>query len=525
MKRLLLILAVIATAAGCPAKPSSTAKGTAKSSPPNAKVEKLDAAGSEVLAKLLAMNGPDAAAPPTDFRSGHVGSMALAKDAITRTKNGFVVKLPSGAPITTPAVHDGKVYVSGGFHSREFFAFEGRTGKLVWGASLDDDGPSSPACEGRICVVNTESCTIFGLDAQTGEQKWSWWLGDPLTSAPTIADGRVFTSYPASQGAGGKPRPAGATHVLAAFDLETGKILWQRWIDADIMSAPVASGEFVYAATFAGTVMKLEQATGKFRYAFRARATSAPVVINAGAGDLESMYYTRRVDDPAAAAADGAAPAAPAAAPMEAIIRMDDNDPEERYTTGAKQAEYLDNKVQAESAYKKQGANQDAANGFGGGAPASSSYDFAADMIGADNVSTMQAFQGSRILHLGKQNVNTMGDELIATDPESGSTLWTYKFEGDLARQGGQLATAPLSAGDSVIVATLAGKLLRTDPSSGKVKGTWDVGSPVRAQPVVVDGWIYVGTEDGKLVAIDTGEKALTGWAMWGANAARTGLR
>ena len=50
------------------------------------------------------------------------------------------------------------------------------------------------------------------------------------------------------------------------------------------------------------------------------------------------------------------------------------------------------------------------------------------------------------------------------------------------------------------------------------------IGAPVRSQPVAVDGWIYVGTEDGRLVAIDTKDASLTGWPMWGGNAARTGV-
>jgi putative pyrroloquinoline-quinone-binding quinoprotein len=41
---------------------------------------------------------------------------------------------------------------------------------------------------------------------------------------------------------------------------------------------------------------------------------------------------------------------------------------------------------------------------------------------------------------------------------------------------------------------------------------------------VVEGGWIYVGTEDGRLVAIQTGKRELTGWPMWGGNAARSGI-
>jgi outer membrane protein assembly factor BamB len=136
----------------------------------------------------------------------------------------------------------------------------------------------------------------------------------------------------------------------------------------------------------------------------------------------------------------------------------------------------------------------------------------------------MQGFQGSRVVHLADRNVNTMGDEVVATDNETGSVLWKYKLSGDTRRQGGFLGTAPLAAGGHVLLGTLQGDIVRIDPKSGKSTATYAVGSPIRSQPVVADGWIYVGTEDGKLVAIDTKDATITGWPTWGGNAQRTGI-
>jgi outer membrane protein assembly factor BamB len=116
-----------------------------------------------------------------------------------------------------------------------------------------------------------------------------------------------------------------------------------------------------------------------------------------------------------------------------------------------------------------------------------------------------------------------MGDELIATDPEDGSRVWSHKLEGDMHQDGGALGTPPVAAGGHLVIATLHGKVLEIDQKTGKTEATFEVGGTLRAQPVVVDGWIYVGTEDGRLVAIDTGDATLTGWPMWGGNAARTG--
>jgi outer membrane protein assembly factor BamB len=465
--------------------------------------------GENILAQVLKMNSDAYGKPAAQFRKGHVSARQAPTAKVGKT--GFVVQLPSRAPIVTPAVYDGRVYVSGGFHSREFYAFEAKTGKPAWSIDIDDDGPSSPVCEQGVCVFNTESCTVFAVDARTGKQLWSWWLGDPLTSSPTVAGGSVFTSYPSRVAAGGKEPPPEASHVLVAFDLRTGRVQWQKWLDSDVMSAPVAAGEFIYVSTFGGTLMKLEQKTGNIRYALKARATSAPVVeFKKG---RESMVFTRRGD-----AEHGAA--------QEMIVGTVDNSPQTKFKSEAKPADYLDEGAQARAEYSSQGKANDAANGFSGGAPESAKARAALSNIGKGSVHTMQAHQGSRVLSIpgADRNVNTMGDEVVATHAETGKKLWSYKLGGDIKRLGGALGTAPLYAGGAVLVATTTGEIVALDPQTGKPRKTYPVGGQVRSQPVVADGWIYVGTEDGRLVAIDTGDKTLTGWPMWGGNAARTGI-
>src|SRR5262249_49407127 len=149
-----------------------------------------------------------------------------------RTANGFQIQFASHSPVPTPAVHQGMVLVSGGFNSHEIYAYEAGTGRAQWGDTASDHGPSNPVCDAKPRVFNSESCTTFAVDAKTGKVKWSWWLGDPETSTPTIAHGMVFASYPAN-GAyayamdldlSNPPRngalPPHATHVLAAFDLQ-----------------------------------------------------------------------------------------------------------------------------------------------------------------------------------------------------------------------------------------------------------------------------------------------------------------
>lgn len=493
--------------------------------------------------------------PPTKFRKGHVTARSLKKDAWQKSESGFVVQLPRKAPIPTPTYYDGNVYISGGFHSKEYYCLDA-AGKFVWGITLDDDGPSTAVCEDGICVFNTESCTIFAVDAKTGKHLWSHWLGDPLMSTPAIANGKVFTSYPASAGGGafndnvpqaqlnvnpkqggflqqknassatpkkklqsksapqpddqkekavGKKRPP-CSHVLACLDLKTGKILWQNWIDSDVMSAPVIDGNEVYATSFAGTVYKFDDKTGKILSAIQSRATSAPVIVG------KDVYFTRRADGADAKVAE------------EAISRVERKGGKVIFADGNKtRALHLDRQIQSGAQLAQKGEKLDADNGFAGGAPMAANPNAALENIGQGGVYTCQAFQGSRILNHGKWNFNCQGDELYCTDASSGKQKWSTKLKGDLKKVGGSLAAPPIMAGGYLFTATVSGEVLQIDPVSGETVKAYSIGAATRTQPIIQDGKIYVGTVDGKLVCIQTGNPELTGWSTWGGNSAHTG--
>jgi hypothetical protein len=48
------------------------------------------------------------------------------------------------------------------------------------------------------------------------------------------------------------------------------------------------------------------------------------------------------------------------------------------------------------------------------------------------------------------------------------------------------------------------------------------VGANVRFAPSIMDGRIYLGTQDGKVVCIDTADRAITGWPTWGGDPAHS---
>ena len=469
--------------------------------------------------------------PPTTFKPGHVTALE-AKNVFSPRENGYSIQISHKSLTPSPTVYKDLLLVSGGFGSKAYYAFDAKSGDLKWGIGLDDDGPTSAVVAQDIAVFNTESCTIFAVDAFTGEMLWSHYLGDPLMGTPSIAEGIVYTAYPASRvGYGGygiqqqnqipnalvekrngsvpvqndslSQLKVKGTHVLIALELKTGTIKWQKWIDGDVMSAPVIEGKELFITTFPGTFYKFDAISGAILAATASRATSAPVIMD------DEVYLTSRSDNDGQRAKEQ----------FRTYSRASSKEQNRGYERGAP---YLDEKVQEQSSLKSYSMTYDAGNGFSGGAPANSGWKEASVNIGQSNVSSLQSFQGSRVLPYQGKNYATMGDSLICTNPKNGDIIWAKQIQGDLAAQGGFLATPPAAVGGRIVIATLEGQVLVIEKDNGKVIQKYDTKEQIRFQPVVAEGRIYVTTVKGKVFCFDTGIAALTGWPTWGGNAAHT---
>ena len=144
-------------------------------------------------------------------------------------RKGWKVTFPKCLPLTSPAIHRGKLYIGAGFGSRSFHALDSETDEGLWDFHCSDDGPTFAVALDDYVAYNTESCTIFLHEASTGKLLWARWMGDPLMSAPALADGKVFMAYPSSS----------TGHHLCALDIKTGKTIWDKEITGEVITAPV----------------------------------------------------------------------------------------------------------------------------------------------------------------------------------------------------------------------------------------------------------------------------------------------
>ena len=406
--------------------------------------------------------------------------------------DGWQVDLPGKFQLATPCVVDGMVYIGGGFGSYEFYAFDATSGRPVWRIKVNDDGPTAAVVEDGYCVFNTESCTIFVVEARTGKMVWSKWLGDPLMSQPALAKGRIYMAYP---GEGG--------HHLVCLAVKDGYQYWDKRIAGDIISAPVVdkANDLVYLTTFDGTVYCYETGDGALQWSKQYRATSAPFIANG------QVYVSQREGDEK---------------PYEGLTVLGKGG---KIITGLmdkRQAPQIDITIQAESEFQTANMKDSTGVGFASAPPAANAQS-AETNVGQNSVAGLWGYQGSRLTIVDNYSFSSRGDTLQRYDLKNNKVVWEKKISGDINQVGGHLASPPVVVNNWSIIGTVNGEIICFDNDTGRTEWSHKIEQSIRFQPAVMNGRIYVGTTGGRLVCVDTGNKELTGWPMWGGDAGHNG--
>jgi outer membrane protein assembly factor BamB len=212
-----------------------------------------------------------------------VGAGGSAQFTFGDDRRGWITAIPERNQLPSVAYGDGKVFVSGGFESVSFYSLDAETGKFTWQSRhLEDNGPTAPIYEDDKVIFNTESCTLFVMEAKTGKKLWYKYLGDPTLSQPAVKDGLIFAQHPGASNTG---------FVLSAYRVRDGHEVWARTVDGELLAAPVVDGDSVYVSTIGGRAYRFIRKSGKQVWSKQLQATSAPWVSE---GEL---YLTRRAGD------------------------------------------------------------------------------------------------------------------------------------------------------------------------------------------------------------------------------------
>lgn len=196
-----------------------------------------------------------------------------------------------GVADSGPALDDAAVYLQ--TWGRKVLALSRRDGSILWQWQY----PPSPADDHRqgslvrltdSLLVPAWNGTLYALNPTDGSETWHFDAGMPLRSSPAVDGDRLYQpsgggllsaldihgallwqrdlgapllSTPAVTGAG--PVVLSKGGLLVALDRQ-GRERWRRDLDETCFyAAPLAAGDALYVATAAGSLWKLEAASGK----------------------------------------------------------------------------------------------------------------------------------------------------------------------------------------------------------------------------------------------------------------------
>lgn len=207
--------------------------------------------------------------PVDGERDGHVAAVAT-NDGTERWRRSI-----TGVPLGSVAVADGRCYVTSltpsdfgtypsnpdwshsGFPPKRFFVFgnldeepypsitamdatgyitaiEVDGSSVIWDTELPDFVVSGAAVSGGVVVVGCWDQTVYGLDAGSGQQRWTHSTNGPISSQPSVANGQVFVgSWDGS---------------LYALSLGDGQRRWIYPFGSKVTSSPAVTDERVYVS-------------------------------------------------------------------------------------------------------------------------------------------------------------------------------------------------------------------------------------------------------------------------------------
>jgi outer membrane protein assembly factor BamB len=128
------------------------------------------------------------------------------------------------------------------------------TVKKIWSASLGGGNPKlrlglDVALDGNVVYSASHKGEIAAFDLNTGKRLWETKTKLPLTGGPGAGQGLVV---------------AGASHGdVVALDAATGAVKWKLHVNSEILSAPAISSDFVLLRVVDGRLLAINSTDGK----------------------------------------------------------------------------------------------------------------------------------------------------------------------------------------------------------------------------------------------------------------------
>ncbi len=190
--------------------------------------------------------------PAFDAKTGRIYFGATDKKLYALDARGlFLWAFTTGDNVASRPVVAGDTVVFGG-ENRNVYGLDADTGEERWSVRTGGPVVSSPAFESGVVVIGSDDGAVYGLDPSTGDQRWRY-LARGAVEAPVSADGGV--AYVASR-----------SGELTALDARTGKEAWTSSQGKILRTAPTVSDREVFVVDDNHDLLAFDRNTGRKRW-------------------------------------------------------------------------------------------------------------------------------------------------------------------------------------------------------------------------------------------------------------------
>jgi outer membrane protein assembly factor BamB len=466
---------------------------------------------------------------------GSIDNKVYALDAETGTLKWSYA---TGAPVySCPAVVDGVVYI--GSTDYKVYALNAETGTVEWIYTTGGRVESSPAVANGVVYVGSDDWSVYGIDATTGAKLWSYSTGSPIRSSPAYANGVVYVTmydgYVFAINAGtatvkhltinsehGSPTSTstgdigmGTVVTVSVSSIVPGsdgvRYVCTGWTGTGSVPASGSSNSVIFTILEDSTVtwnwktqyyLTVSSAYGSaggagwyddgaITYATLASTavTGVPYIFAGWGGDTSGINYVSTYFSSDAIKMDG---------PKTATANWVNCDPAKwihLLTTYVSTTPVLANDIIYAGAHYFLYA-LDASTG-------TEKWYYNTGMTSSSQGgvrSTPTIIDG--VLYGGSDGPSK---NVYAINAVTGAEIWTYDTEGSVGY------SSPAVANGFVYIGSTNCKLFALDAETGALKWTYQAGAAITCSPTVANGIVYFGSEDHKVYALN----AETGALVW----------
>jgi FOG: WD40-like repeat len=337
--------------------------------------------------------------------------------------------------------------------------------RIEWAFQTEGFIRGAAAVEGDTVYFGSADGFLYAVAKEDGALRWKFQTGAPIAGAPAVTGDTVIVA-----GRGRTVHALEAASGAVRWVFETGPTLPTPTEWNYFTAPPVVDGAQVLVPSGDGKLYALDVATGKQRWAFatgdslRAAPLAAGGVVYQPSGD-DHVY--------ALSASDGALKWKFATAGVgydlsQGYIRSD------IFTRPTLESGVL--------VIGSRDANVYAIDAATGEKRWTFSY---------DSTWAMATTVDEGAVYVGWSTNN----KITALDLATGEKIWDFDA-------GSHTYTTPLVWGDDVYFASASGTLHKFDKRTGERAWGYDIGAEIYSTPVRADGRIFVGTDDGRMVAV-----------------------